>query len=49
MVENIRDNGKMVNNIVKVNFTIQKITVGEKEFGAMGKELNGTQFKDKFF
>ncbi len=47
MEENIRDNGRMVSNMEKVNFTIQKMDFGEKEFGAMVKELNGKQPKDK--
>ena len=41
MVENIKDGGRMVNNMMKENFWIQEKTIGEKEFGMMVRELDG--------
>ena len=39
--KNIKDIGKMENNMEKVCYIILKIKVGEKEFGIMEKESNG--------
>jgi hypothetical protein len=41
MVSNIKENGKMGNNMEKGNFLFQKKIDGEKESGIMEKELNG--------
>ena len=47
MEENIKVIGRMVNNTEKVNFIIQKMVIGERVYGAMGKELNGKQYRVK--
>jgi hypothetical protein len=41
MVENIKDLGKMENNMEKENFIILKKVVGKEEFGLKEEELNG--------
>jgi hypothetical protein len=38
MAENIKECGKMENNMGKENFSIQKKIVGKEEFGMKGKE-----------
>ena len=41
MEESIKENGKMVNNMVQENFFIQKKIHGKKAFGMKAKELGG--------
>ena len=41
MVENIKENGNMVNNTEKANSLILKISPGKKGYGAMDAESNG--------
>jgi hypothetical protein len=43
MEENIRDTGKMENNMAKENFSMRKVINGEEASGMMVKELDGLQ------
>jgi len=47
MEENIKDNGKMVNNMATENFLIQENKCGRKVYGVKEKELDGlTKIQD---
>ena len=41
MAENIKEIGRMENNMARENFSIRKMAYGKKEYGVRGEEING--------